>query len=67
LSIDGTAHTVRAAEPIFYLVRRGCEPGTLDHALKTQAQEAGVMIRFGERGTPALRPRTRHEQARRTR
>lgn len=49
LSIDGTTHTVRAAEPIFYLVRRGCEPGTLDQALKAQAQEAGVTICFGER------------------
>lgn len=49
LSIDGTAHTVRAAEPIFYLLRRGREPGTLDQALKAQAQGAGITIRFGER------------------
>lgn len=49
LSLDGTHHTLRASEPIFYLLRRGGEPGTLDQALKTQAQEAGITIRFGER------------------
>ncbi len=49
LSVDGSAHTVRATEPIFYLLRRGSEPGTLDHALKAQALEAGIQIRFGER------------------
>ncbi len=42
----GVPHTVRADLPIFYLVRRGSDPGMLDHALKTQALEAGVTIRF---------------------
>ena len=46
---DLRARTLRAAAPIFYLVRRGREPGTLDQALKTQALAAGVDIRFGER------------------
>lgn len=46
---DGTTHTVRATDPIFYLVRRGRDPGTLDQALKTQAIKAGVSLRFGER------------------
>lgn len=49
LSVDGTIHTLRATEPIFYLIRRGRDPGTLDQALKTQAQAAGVTIQFGER------------------
>ncbi|HHH43065.1 MAG TPA: hypothetical protein ENK49_02920, partial [Gammaproteobacteria bacterium] len=39
---------VRSQLPLFYLVRRGSEPGTLDHALKQQALAAGVEIRFGE-------------------
>ncbi|MFQ6004467.1 MAG: NAD(P)/FAD-dependent oxidoreductase [Woeseia sp.] len=43
----GRAQTVRADEPIFYLVRRGSEPGTLDAALKKQVLDAGIEIRFG--------------------
>jgi len=49
LCTDGPAHTLRAEQPIFYLVRRGREAGTLDQALKDQALNAGVTIRFGER------------------
>ncbi len=49
LSSDGAAHTLRATEPIFYLLRRGRDAGTLDQALKTQALAAGVTIRFGDR------------------
>lgn len=49
LCIDGPAHTLRADQPILYLVRRGREAGTLDQALKNQALDAGVTIRFGER------------------
>lgn len=49
LPIDGAAHTLRSSEPIFYLLRRGREPGTLDQALKAQALAAGVTIRFDER------------------
>jgi len=45
----GTAHCLRASDPIFYLVKRGSEEGTLDHALKTQALETGVEIRFNSR------------------
>ncbi|MBP2145260.1 flavin-dependent dehydrogenase [Methanofollis sp. W23] len=33
-------------KPAFYLVRRGKSPGCLDHALKEQALDAGVDIRF---------------------
>ncbi|WP_322743888.1 NAD(P)/FAD-dependent oxidoreductase [Methanofollis aquaemaris] len=35
-------------KPAFYLVRRGSEPGSLDHALKEQAHDAGAEIRFNE-------------------
>lgn len=49
LSVDGATHTVRAKEPIFYLLRRGDQAGTLDQALKVQALAAGITIRFGDR------------------
>lgn len=45
---EGTAHASRSTPPLFYLVRRGSGPGTLDTALKEQALDAGVEIRFGD-------------------
>ncbi len=45
----GADHRLAAGKPIFYLVRRGCDRGTLDQALKQQALDAGAVIRFGER------------------
>jgi flavin-dependent dehydrogenase len=45
----GVAHRLSSTCPIFYLVRRGPESGSLDHGLKTQAAEAGVTIRFDDR------------------
>lgn len=39
---------VRSQQPLFYLVRRGSEAGTLDYSLKHQALAEGVEIRFGE-------------------
>jgi len=47
--LQGEANTVRALKPIFYMVRRGSEAGTLDYALKTQALSAGVTIEFNSR------------------
>lgn len=44
----GNEYRCRSSTPLFYLVRRGQEPGMLDHSLKTQALAAGVEIRFGE-------------------
>lgn len=41
--------TVPCDEPLFYLVRRGSEPGCLDAGLKDQALELGVRIHFGQR------------------
>lgn len=45
----GEIYQVRSAHPLYYLVRRGAEPGTLDHALLDQAIAAGVVVRFADR------------------
>ncbi len=44
---DGRARRFRSSRPMFYLVRRGDVPGSLDRGLLAQALEAGVEIRFG--------------------
>ncbi len=44
---QGREHVCRSAQPLFYLVRRGPGPGTLDQGLKEQALAAGVEFRFG--------------------
>lgn len=46
---DGREYTCRSARPLFYIVRRGSEPGTLDQGLKQVAIEQGVELRFNER------------------
>jgi len=43
---DGTFREFHSAQPLFYLIRRGSEAGCLDTALKQQALDAGVEIRF---------------------
>lgn len=43
---EGREYVYRSAKPLFYLVRRGRDPGTLDQHLKVQALAAGVEIRF---------------------
>lgn len=40
---------IRSPVPLFYLVRRGNEPETIDYGLKAQALEAGVEFIFGKR------------------
>ncbi|MEJ2315057.1 MAG: NAD(P)/FAD-dependent oxidoreductase [Nitrospirota bacterium] len=40
---------IKAQKPMFYLVRRGPVPGTLDYSLMEQAQAAGAELRFGHR------------------
>jgi len=45
---DGREYVFRSAQPFYYLVTRGPQPGSLDHALKKQALAAGADIRFGE-------------------
>lgn len=42
----GREYIVRTDRPLWYQVRRGPAPGTLDHALKMQALAAGVEFRF---------------------
>lgn len=45
---SGAQFTFRARDPMWYLVRRGAEEGTVDYALKAQAVAAGVDLRFGQ-------------------
>lgn len=45
---DGREYRYASPDPLFYIVRRGSEPGTLDQHLKAQALAAGVDIRFRE-------------------
>jgi len=42
-------HSVTAERPLFYLLRRGSAPGTLDRALLDQARAAGAEVRFNDR------------------
>jgi flavin-dependent dehydrogenase len=44
---SGAAYTYRSPDPMWYLVRRGAEAGTVDYALKEQALAAGVELRLG--------------------
>lgn len=46
-------HVVRSDWPLFHLVRRGNEPGSLDRALLAQAQEAGAVVRWRTRAEHA--------------
>lgn len=46
---SGAAQRLSSTRPIFYLVRRGPERGSLDHGLKMQAAAASVTIRFDDR------------------
>lgn len=43
---DGNRIRIRTHRPLFYLVRRGGEPGTLDSHLADIAASAGVTIRY---------------------
>ncbi|MEO8218917.1 MAG: FAD-dependent oxidoreductase [Acidobacteriota bacterium] len=45
---DGREYRYSSDQPLFYLVRRGPGPGTVDDGLKRQALAAGVEIRFSE-------------------
>jgi flavin-dependent dehydrogenase len=44
---DGREHFYRSRRPLFYLIRRGPDPGSLDRALEKQARAAGVETEFG--------------------
>ena len=43
----GEAHACASDKPLWYLIRRGPQAGTLDRSLQEQAEAAGVRIRFG--------------------
>ena len=45
----GVKREIRSTTPIFYLVERGPNPGSLDHALLEQAKQLGVDVRFNSR------------------
>ena len=45
----GRRYDIRSKKPLYYLVRRGRDHGTLDQNLLTQAQELGVDVRFSDR------------------
>jgi len=45
----GQARAITSTEPIFYLVERGPNAGSLDHALLEQARQLGVEVRFNSR------------------
>ncbi len=48
---EGIEKRFHASQPLFYLVRRGPDTGSLDDALKQQALAAGVEIRFNTRAS----------------
>ena len=45
----GARYDVESDKPLYYLVHRGSEPGSLDRGMLGQAREAGVEVRFGDR------------------
>jgi flavin-dependent dehydrogenase len=55
---DRSPVTIASQRPIFYLVKRGSMPGTLDQGLKEQALKAGVELLFNRTmnkvDTPAI-------------
>ncbi len=46
---SGTSYPIRSERPLYYLVRRGEVAGSLDCALRDQAADEGVELRFGDR------------------
>ncbi len=45
----GARYDIRSRNPLYYMVRRGWDRGTLDQSLLTQAQALGVDVRFSDR------------------
>ncbi|MFV2034186.1 MAG: NAD(P)/FAD-dependent oxidoreductase [Halocynthiibacter sp.] len=50
----GTSHEVHGTRPLFYMLRRGSAPGTLDRALLDQAEVEGVEFRFADKVSRAV-------------
>lgn len=49
----GRRHQLQSSHPLYYLVHRGQNIGTLDQALLQQAVAAGVEVRLGDRANQA--------------
>ncbi len=47
----GDRYEIKSGEPLYYLVGRGWQEGTLDQSLLAQAQALGVEVRFRDRVT----------------
>jgi len=47
--VAGKAYPIESKKPLYYLVRRGAAPGTLDQGLLEQAGALGIDIRFDDR------------------
>jgi len=45
---DGKPYHFQSQQPLFYFIKRGTVPGSLDMELKEQALDAGAEIRFSE-------------------
>lgn len=45
---DGNEYCYKTQRPLFYLVQRGKQSGSLDYSLKQQTLKAGVEIRFNQ-------------------
>ncbi len=45
----GASYSVSSAKPLYYLIHRGPETGSLDRGLLMQAEQAGAEVRLGER------------------
>lgn len=46
---NGKSHLIRSKRPLYYLLRRGSSPGSLDRGLLEQALAEGVEVRFNDR------------------
>jgi len=46
---------IRSTKPLFYLVRHGSSPGTIDYGLKAQALKFGVKLHFEKTSSPMSR------------
>ncbi len=52
----GAGYDIESDKPLYYLVHRGSEPGSLDRGLLDDALKAGVEVRFGDRVRSLDRP-----------
>ncbi len=48
-NVAGKAHKIHSVRPLYYLLRRGRDLGSLDRGLLAQAEAEGVEVRFNDR------------------